>query len=46
MAQLEGAFSEVQIFQAHSFGLDVFVRPIFVKGGIDYECVKHKWSKV
>ena len=36
MAQLEGAFSEAQISQAHSFGLDVFIRLIRMKGGNDY----------
>ena len=46
MAQLEGAFPEVQISQAQSFGLDVPVRLVKVKGGNDYECVKHEWSKV
>jgi len=46
MAQREGAFSEVQISQMHSFNLNVLVRPVSVKGGNDYECVKHEWSKV
>jgi hypothetical protein len=37
MAQLEGAFSEVEISQAYSFGLDVLVRP--VRTFPSYHCV-------
>jgi hypothetical protein len=46
MAQLGGTFSEVEISKVHSFWLHVFVRLVRVKGGSDYECVRHEWSKL
>jgi hypothetical protein len=46
MAQLERSFSKVEIYKVYSFGLDVLVRLVKVKGGNDYECVKHEWSEV
>jgi hypothetical protein len=45
-AQREEAFPEVGISEVHSFWSDVLVRLVRVKGGNDYACVKHEWSKV